>query len=930
MLTRAGGTGTRSGSRIAGVVAVTGALALVLSGCTADQDQVTDPSRVLQTVDTTLTTNGAVNAISDTTISVAGKRSSSKTVDHDVKDAAGDLPLRITTQYTTDKRSGTDLADLEGYSGRVEIDVTVENLTVRSQDLTYDVAGASRSTPALVGAPFSIAASTVLDGVAPDRIVTQSVDGGAATDGVVSTNASGDAVVQWGRLLAPPTSGASSTLHLVADVRDLSTPAIDVAAQPGLTTDLSTSGVMNGAFGSDTDSELALQRRTIDLIAQVNEVLARAGGTITEVRTNLESTSETLGVRTAERLQESSASLASTMQSLSGELGSLNGDLGSTVQATQSTVLQQLQQTTGSLDALLGDTSATAPTPVLDGEGCAAVPQTGAAGSSVYGNLLRVSAQLEGYAEASEACKQQATNDLAASIGPAQPTDATCPADATSFTCALFLSSKDITASAVQLADTGKALADSLQTDKADAAVAEVTALQKALADLADQAGSASGSLNGSLGKLDVSIDAVEQSIGGLGADVGAVHAKAAAARDVIGSAEDSFPSGSMQAQNAALADAICALVAKQEDEDGTDIDLPVIGGPASGLTEAQADDLRAYLTATPCDESEDGPGPQKPPAPFSAAMDQRLAEQAAAWSEIEQSTDVSDPNSAFGSAFVELRDRIAAVRSAVEAVRQAGSDNAGAAAQLDQLQTNIEAAVAQSDAVGADLGALKAQQDKVKDELRKTADDQQKGVESSVRALLDERVTDVSKSASSNASEVRDAFDKSIAGLRSTADDVTKQSKGTIDEQKGALQQQGSSLASAVDEQTAASLQRIDASTSASVRDVEGASTLLTGDLNRVMLDLGDRKVNGSGILGAMATSAAKSDSADYQLALASQNASGYANVRAEDVAGILLQQEQFRASLDRAAKLPAFRLDVPSSATSTTLYAFRIGAER
>ncbi len=132
------------------------------------------------------------------------------------------------------------------------------------------------------------------------------------------------------------------------------------------------------------------------------------------------------------------------------------------------------------------------------------------------------------------------------------------------------------------------------------------------------------------------------------------------------------------------------------------------------------------------------------------------------------------------------------------------------------------------------------------------------------------------------------------------------------------------------MDEQTAASLQRIDASTSASVRDVEGASTLLTGDLNRVMLDLGDREVNGSGILGAMATSAAKSDSADYQLALASQNASGYANVRAEDVAGILLQQQQFRASLDRAAKLPAFRLDVPSSATSTTLYAFRIGAER
>ncbi len=371
-LTRAGGTGARPGGRLAGVVAVSAVVALTLAGCTADQRQVDDPSRLLQTVDTTLTPNGSVRAISDTTIAVGADGSSSTTTDHDVAKAAGDLPLRITTQYTTTKRSGTDLSDLDGYSGRVEVDLTIENLTVRSKNLTYDVAGSSRTTPALVGAPFSVAASTVLPGVAPDRIVTQGVDGGAATDGVVSTNADGDAVVQWGRLLAPPTSGASSTLHLVADVKDFSAPAFDVAAQPGLTTDLSTEGVLNGAFGSQTDSELALQRRTIDLIAQVNEVLARAGGTITEVRTNLESTSQTLGVRTAERLQESSASLASTMQSLAGELGSLNGDLGATVQTTQSTVLQQLQQTTSSLDALLGDTSGTAPAPVLDGR---AAPQ---------------------------------------------------------------------------------------------------------------------------------------------------------------------------------------------------------------------------------------------------------------------------------------------------------------------------------------------------------------------------------------------------------------------------------------------------------------------------------------------------------------------------------------------------------------------------
>jgi hypothetical protein len=923
MLTRAGGTGNRQGSRIAGVVAVTGALALVLAGCTADQDQVTDPSRVLQTVDTTLTTNGAVNAISDTTISVAGERSSSKTVDHDVQDAAGDLPLRITTQYTTDKRSGTDLADLDGYSGRVEIDVTVENLTVRSQSLSYDVAGASRSTPALVGAPFSVAASTVLDGVAPDRIVTESVDGGASTDGVVSTNASGDAVVQWGRLLAPPTSGASSTLHLVADVRDFSTPAIDVAAQPGLTTDLSTSGVMNGAFGSETDSELALQRRTIDLIAQVNEVLARAGGTITEVRTNLESTSETLGVRTAERLQESSASLASTMQSLSGELGSLNGDLGSTVQATQSTVLQQLQQTTGSLDALLGDTSATAPAPVLDGEGCAAVPQTGTAGSSVYGNLLRVSAQLEGYADASEACKQQVSAQLASSVGPASPSAEACAALEArgSLTCALWESSVAVNTSLMDLVEEGQQIAEQLDPNLANTAIEQSVKLNdqlRAIGSKLDALGSdQDGEVEQALTELDSLVTTTERSVRPVQEAVANVRSRAQSSRRELGALDSRFDR-SVQAQNRALADRLCELA------------RPGLLGSGE-LDQDEVDALRGYLTATPCPGTDQPEGTTlRPGSGFTKPMDQRLDEQAKAWDALIAETDPRS-TTGVGSAVNELATAVGALRQGLKDVRTSVQQDGGAVdGSVQQLSGLLEDAVKFGTTVNGQLQQVRDQQEQLQDDVNKAFRQAADRSDDDIKALIDEQVRKVSDTAGTSREAVVDAFDKSIAGLRTTSGEVTSDSKGTIDEQKGSLQEQSSSLASSVDEQTAASLQRIDASTSASVRDVEGASTLLTGDLNRVMLDLGDREVNGSGILGAMATSAAKSDSADYQLALASQNASGYANVRAEDVAGILLQQQQFRASLDRAAKLPAFRLDVPSSATSTTLYAFRIGAER
>ena len=82
-------------------------------------------------------------------------------------------------------------------------------------------------------------------------------------------------MVQWATVLAPPRSGASTTLRLVAEVKDFQVPAFDVAVQPGLNTDLSADGVLAGAFSSGAGSEMELQRRTISLVSDVNTVLTQ-------------------------------------------------------------------------------------------------------------------------------------------------------------------------------------------------------------------------------------------------------------------------------------------------------------------------------------------------------------------------------------------------------------------------------------------------------------------------------------------------------------------------------------------------------------------------------------------------------------------------------------------------------------------------------
>ena len=68
--------------------------------------------------------------------------------------------------------------------------------TVKTEDVTYDASGTSRTSPRTGWYPFSIAASTVLSG-SPTQVITTPDATDSSTNGVVSTNDEGKAVVQW-------------------------------------------------------------------------------------------------------------------------------------------------------------------------------------------------------------------------------------------------------------------------------------------------------------------------------------------------------------------------------------------------------------------------------------------------------------------------------------------------------------------------------------------------------------------------------------------------------------------------------------------------------------------------------------------------------------------------------------------------------------
>ena len=297
--------------------------------------------------------------------------------------------------------------------------------------------------------------------------------------------------------------------------------------------------------------------------------------------------------------------------------------------------------------------------------------------------------------------------------------------------------------------------------------------------------------------------------------------------------------------------------------------------------------------------------------------------------------TDTTAADAGIGQAFTAIEEAAAGTNAGLDAVEKSVEALDGAATggvdgtreDLESLAKAFDEAIGSSVQVGTTLVKLKEQQDELGDKITTSFGDTFKSTTAQVQKLVDEQVRQVAEIGDAGSTSVVTAFNRSIAGLKTTSDEVVKDAGATVDKQRGELQEQESALAASLAKGTEASLERIATSTSGSTRDVEGASALLSSSLNRVMLDLGDRSVNGSGLLGSMATSAAKADTADYQLALASQNAEGYANIRSRDVAGLLLRQAQFKASLTAVDELPPFHLEVPAGATSQTLYTLKIG---
>lgn len=892
----------------------------------ADGLAVAAPRKTLQSVSVSLGADSSVQAIETLSVRAEdGETPTSDTASLDPAEHAERLPVRILTSYRLGDRSGTDLREIEGESGRVVVDVTVQNTTARPEQLTYDFDGVQRRHNALVATPLTVVASARLgEDSLGDVVTSDDVSPTDVTNGVVGTTGDEAGAVQWAAMLAPPRLGASTTFRLVQDTEDFEVPRFDLTVQPGLVTDTSVRRLLEAAFASDPGSTLQLESSTIELVSSVNAILAGAGGVLAQLQGALSGSAETLGQQTILEL-ESGASLVSTsLTALAGDLDSLNSQMAAEMEKADAETVRQFEQTVASMKQLLGDPADLEDLPSVKPADCREeLPRLRTTGS-ITEQMLAITRQLRVIESATEACRERISEGLAAAIGTA---DDEAGDDTVIGTLRGTQSQLDAKADAL-VAD-GRSIADRFDAGLLGglgSVVEDVTARVALIREKTQRLGGIGGdTATRKLEELRVELDGLVTDLAaedGLRGTMRQVNARVVDAQAALGG-------GNADDAVAQLADAASMVCAINRGSDAVD--------------QAVLDEVSVSLVGQTC------AGEQVAPSDYPGDVSTRVTSSLQALETVVALSDMSEGSEndrafdALEESVLDARDQVAALLEELTADQGSSRDKvAELQAAVDALSTDDVPAwdctevpplpaegeeeleplellvrnfrVMECNQEGLDA-AIMEYFGKGESLLRQTSDD------------LDHEVGNIDGARARADENVDQLVGSLIAALDDSVTSVRVQGRRSVSEQHRSLDSSQARLAGSLDERVADAVRRIDGTVSRSTRNLTASERALVADLNDVLVDLGDRSNNGTGLLGTLVKGAGDTGSAASRVLRAGRTASEFAAVRSTALEDVFLQQAQLGRSLELLGSFPAFGEDVPAGSDHLTVFAFRLG---
>lgn len=891
-------------------------------------------TRALESVDLTLGTDGKITGIlANDLLADENGGFSSRRSPVDPAQAINRLPVVVTVGYLYDGRAGTDLKDLSGVSGNVEINVTVTNTSAEARPYPSGVAGAP-PTYAQVVMPLTVVGSATLPMSSATSLVTPPTGASAphTTNGLISTGR-GQSLVQWAAVLAPPRTGATTTFRVVEKAKKFVLPELTIRVTPGLSADPSLEALITRAFGQDSPI-LGLQKTTARLIVGVNKSLTYVQGILDGIHTELLAEASSTGVNATNNLKSTSASAATSLTQLTNLLTQLNGTLSSSLNDANTLALDSLA---GSLTKLQKDVGlpdsvvvATA-SPTATAAAKCGTTNAPTATTTLYGQLLRITELLRQTARVTEACVTTMRATLLKSIGTA--TDCVSADAKNSIACRLEGTKATLEVIKTSLSQRAGDISDALENTglsgigtALDGTKAEMATLQAKLDDLSSVSGSGgdlSKTLKSASDAVSKLVKATSSSSGsGLGHEIAALNDSAVTALAALGDSTDSSGVDSTQGALTKLTAEICAL--------------PAVDPVDATLVSDYADGLRQLIDGGDC---AGGAATTLP----SSSLRARLAEDRMAWQSVRSQTDLAAATGA-GAELVALQtdllDLQTALGEAQDQLDPTAPSPGSVAAELAIVKAKAKAIYDPADPMltcggdvtsPASLNALTntfakvaCKQDEVTSQLSSFQQATVEGMDTADDAVS-AAGEQAQKAGAAADLELGDALAVLKKGLESSATDEL--TRGTT-----ALQQEIDDLAASVKtsqglltDKTKAAISDVGTGLDdAKARNAE-QTRALKDSLKAVVEHLGAPQ--SGGLLGKIYASGAsvKADGSDPIQVVANQS-SGFAAVRQLEAAALELQNRQFEDGLGRVGSTWFLGGDLPRQASHLSVYTFRM----
>lgn len=645
-----------------------------------------------------------------------------------------------------------------------------------------------------------------------------------------------------------------------------------------------------------TKDENALVMSTIKSLTETNQVLDESGKAVQLASQRLNEAGSNIGDKTINDLKASSARIDTNAKTTAQTVSQLAEQTSAAYHETGSLISGQLAQTTATMKGLLGDPHSSVAPVSVDASTCkikAKAEPSGktpdnAAAHDVLGVIHGLSARLDALAKTSGECQKLATTDLISFLGPTNPDAKTCAASSSGLSCALYAQKEHLSQSIQDLTGQDAQLAAQLRNGSQGKMLASVQQLrlnfgdlQRAVGDLSADSPQAYGE---SLRKMDVALAVMIHDVTETRAELDQIHTKL---QDELSLLDEQDHQITAVMREVCLASGQ-TLPARETPTLGSTSSASPTPTPSKDPSAAPSKPIQrtidrqegirlvGMLSSTTCPMVDPGPD-----MPFEghrhlhsmANLADTNSQIRSGMEEAIKQTDMHQPGVIIGSRVARKLDDLDFTLKILETTLHKAEDqrNAGIttlAGHLQSINDHMAATAGQlqdlekySAAVGGELSTLGTDLDSAVVSTRKAAD----------KELTNDLTTSLEGVGSIRGrgqQAIGQMFGEFTNNLTEQSGHVAAEGERTVGLANERVESTNGHLAGQMNDVMQARSAEAKKTADGAVADTEQVSKLLSGDIARVLDDIGQHTNSGGGLLGAISTSASYLTVADDKVA--------------------------------------------------------------